>query len=188
MGPIEILWLAIVVFFVLIAFVRGYTRELGVTTIIFGALFLITFFLQTYLPRFITFITGELSIQVTERQLQHFYSIFYSLLFLVIVFWAYAGETLTFQGKQPKGAAGFVLNLLVGLLNGVLVASTLWYFQDFYKYPAADFKNAAGQPILMTLPLTPTAQALVPMLPAHAIPPIFWGGMMLLMLIGRVRK
>lgn len=188
MGPLEILWLAIVIFFVLIAFVRGYPRELGVTTVIFGALFLITFFLEKYLPRFVTFLSSELSLQFTERQLQHFYSLFYSLLFLVVVFWAYAGETFSFQGKEHKGAGGFVLNLLVGLLNGVLVASTLWYFQDAYKYPAADFKNAAGQSILLTLPLTPMGQSLVTYLPAHVIPPIFWGAMLLLMLIARVRK
>ena len=188
MGPLEILWLAIVVFFVLIAFVRGYPRELGVTTVIFGALFLITFFLEKYLPRFINFLSSELSLQLTERQLQHFYALFYSLLFLVVVFWAYAGETFSFQGKEHKGACGFVLNFLVGLLNGVLVASTLWYFQVAYNYPVADFKNAAGQSVFLTLPLTSFAQSLVTYVPANVIPPIFWGAMLLLMLIARVRK
>ncbi len=50
MGPLEILFIAIVIIFILISLARGYLKELGVTTMIFVALFIITEFGVKYLP------------------------------------------------------------------------------------------------------------------------------------------
>lgn len=188
MGPLEILWLAVVIFFVFVALVRGYPKELGVTTLIFAALFLITFFFDRFLPGIITRVSDALNLTPTPRGLEHFYSLFYSFVFLLIVFSAYAGQTFAFEGTARKGAEGFFINLSVGLLNGILVAGTLWYFQDKYNYPSADFKWPSGNPIFLTLPLTPLAEQLSTLLPPYVVDPIFWGALLMLMLIARVRR
>ncbi len=188
MGPIEILWLAIVVFFIFIALVRGYPKELGVTAVIFTALFLIAFFLERYLPQLVKLLSKTLGMNPSARGLEHFYSLFYSAIFLLILFSAYAGQTFAFQASERKGAEGATINLLVGLLNGCLVAGALWYFQDKFNYPITDLKNAAGQPLLLKLPLTALAQWLSTLLPLKAVPGYFWGALLMLMLLARVRR
>ncbi len=44
MGPIEVLWATVVLFFVMITLVRGYTRELGITVLLLLALFVQVYF------------------------------------------------------------------------------------------------------------------------------------------------
>lgn len=188
MGPIEVLWFAVVLFFVFVALVRGYPRELGVTTVIFAALFLIHFFFGRYFDALLQPVLDVLNISPTARGLEHFKATFYSLVFLLIVFSGYAGQTFTFQGKERKGTDGLVLNLLVGLLNGYLVAGTLWYFQHAFNYPIADFKGPDGRPLIFTMPLSPLAQQLVKILPLAVVPDILWGGLLMLMLLARVRR
>lgn len=188
MGPLEILWLAVVIFFIFVALVRGYPKELGVTTLIFAALFLITFFFDRFLPEIMERIVAFFDLNPSADGIDHFYSFFYSAVFLAIVFSAYAGQTFAFEGTARKGAEGFFLNVAVGLLNGILVAGTLWYFQDKYGYPIADFKWPSGNPIFLTLPLTPLAEKLTELLPPYVVNPIFWGALLMLMLIARVRK
>lgn len=188
MGPLEILWLAVVIFFIFVALVRGYPKELGVTTLIFAALFLITFFFDRFLPGLIERIVDFFNLNPSPRGIEHFYSFLYSIVFLAIVFSAYAGQTFAFEGTARKGAEGFFLNFAVGLLNGILVAGTLWYFQDKYNYPIADFKWPGGTPIFLTLPLTPLAERLSELLPPSVVNPIFWGALLMFMLIARVRR
>ncbi len=50
--------LAIIVFFILISLARGYLKELGVTTMIFVALFIITEFGVKYLPQLLERVYG----------------------------------------------------------------------------------------------------------------------------------
>ena len=189
MGPLEILWAAVFIFFLFIGLVRGYAKELGATAVMFAALFLITYFLQHYLPAAVAAALRILNIEhPNERLEQQIYSNFYSVLFIAILFSGYAGETFAFAGKVRRGTEGLLLNLAVGALNGYLVAGTLWYFQDLYNYPVADLKSAGGQPIFLTLPLTPVATTLVKYLPPYVIPSIFWGALVVLMLLLRIRR
>lgn len=188
MGPLEILWSAVAIFFVFIALVRGYPKELGVTTLIFAALFLITFFFDRFLPGLIERLSDALNLNPSPRGLQHFYSFAYSIIFLLIVFSAYAGQTFAFEGSVRKGSEGLLINLAVGLLNGILVAGSLWYFQDNYDYPIADFRGPTGSPLFLTLPLTPLAERLTGLLPPAVIDSIYWGALLMLMLIARVRR
>lgn len=186
MGPLEILWAMVVIFFIFIAFARGYGNELGVTTLIFVALFIITQFAQDYLPRLVAMIVPRLGSEDPSRTSEHLLSTILSIFFISILFASYAGTTFNLPGVG--GRRNNLLNLLVGLLNGYLVAGTLWYFQDFYKYPVADLTNKAGQPLLLDLPLTPLAEQLAELLPPYVAPPMFWAAMVMLLLLFRVRK
>ncbi|NOZ71963.1 MAG: hypothetical protein GXP38_08620 [Chloroflexi bacterium] len=181
MGPLEILWACIILFFVFFALVRGYARELGVTTLIFAALFIITQFGETYAPRALAVISQQTGIAAfSARTQQHILSDFFSITFILIVFASYAGETFTLKGRPTTGPTGLLLNILVGLLNGYLVAGTLWYFQDVYQYPVADLG-------ILTLPLTPFAETAANFLPPYVVPPLFWAGMVMLLLLFRVK-
>ncbi len=182
MGPIELFWACITLFFVFFALARGYDRELGVTTLIFVALFLITQFGEKYAPLTLALIIQRSgSTALTPRVQQHILSSFFSLFFVIVVFASYAGETFTIKGrKKAKGPRVLVLNLLVGLLNGYLVAGTLWYFQDVYAYPVVDFN-------LLELPLSPLAETVANYLPPYVVPPLFWAGMVMVLLLFRVK-
>lgn len=173
MGPLEILWATVAIFFIFIAFVRGYSKELGVTTMIFAALFLITYFGEGYLPRVLDNFAN-----FDDRTKDHLLSSLFSLIFIGILFASYAGVTFGFYGNERRSNP--LLNFLVGGLNGYLVAGTLWYFQDRYLYPAADLG-------LLKLPLSNLAETLANFLPPYVVPPMFWAGMILLMLLFRVR-
>jgi len=182
MGPLEILWACIIVFFVFFALVRGYAQELGVTTLIFAALFIITQFGEKYVPAILVLIVQRTgSAALSPRTQEHILSIFFSLFFIIVVFASYAGETFTLKGRsKTSGPAALMLNILVGLLNGYLVAGTLWYFQDVYEYPVVDLH-------LLQLPLSDFAETAANFLPPYVVPPLFWAGMVMLLLLFRVK-
>jgi uncharacterized membrane protein YjgN (DUF898 family) len=104
-----------------------------------------------------------------------------SLFFIAIVFASYAGDTFAFKGKPAKGTRGFIFNLLVGIVNGYLISGTLWYLQDYFKYPITDFG-------ILQLPLTHLGETLANFLPPYVVPPIFWAVLVGVMLIFRVLK
>ncbi len=182
MGPFEFLWLSIFIIFVFITFVRGYNRELGTITLIFVALFLITYLGVPRLPGIINGVYGKVFHKaMPQRQMEHLLSTTLSLAFIAIIFSSYAGETFSFKGKPAKGSTGAIYNLLVGSVSGYLITGTLWYFQDFYRYPIADLG-------ILHLPLTSTGEHIANFLPPYVIPPLFWAILVAIMLIFRVRK
>jgi len=182
MGPLEILFIAIVIIFILISLARGYLKELGVTTMIFVALFIITEFGVKYVPRLLERIYGLLNVTLTTRAEQHWIAITLSLLLISVVFATYAGfNNFSFRGAPQKGFAGFVIGVLVGGLNGYLFGGTLWWLQDITYYPVVDLG-------ILLLPLTNTAETMAQYLPPYLVPPMFWAVMVMIMLILRVRK
>jgi len=182
MGPFEFLWFTVFIIFILIAFARGYARELGTTTLIFVALFLITYLAVPKLPAAINEIYHKLfHSTLPQRQMEHLLSAGLSLVFIAIVFASYAGETFTFKGKTAKGMQGRFYTLLVGAVNGYLISGSLWYFQDNYNYPIADLG-------ILHLPLTPLGEQIANYLPPYVVPPAFWAILVAVMLIFKVRK
>ncbi len=159
MGPIEVLWGTIILVFVVVSLIRGYNRELGVTVLLLLVVFVELQF-SDVIERVITEQVLPRLIEQPSSDLRNFLlmAVFHGLLLLVL-FWSYAGRTLTFPGTPPSGAEGFFFNVLVGLVNGYLVAGTLWYYMDKYEYP---YLVKWG---LLQLPLTPRGQALVRYLP-----------------------
>ncbi len=182
MGPFEYLWLTLFIIFICIAFVRKYPKELGTTTLIFVALFLITYVGMPKLPKLLNDLSSQfLETPLSQRDMQHLLATIFSLTFVGIVFSSYAGQTFSFKGKPVGGARGFIYNLLVGVMNGYLIAGTLWFFQDYYQYPITDFH-------LLYLPLTSAGEQIANFLPPYVVPPAYWAILVAIMLLFRVRK
>lgn len=162
MGPIEIAWGMIILIFGLIGLARGFLKELGVTTVLLIVLFAfdywgekITGFLFKGVERAVGIsLIGEPRKSIAQAS-------FYIITIVIAAFISYHGETLAFQGTPPKRIAGVLLALIIGLVNGYLVAGTIWFYLDKFDYPFG----------LVSRPLTPLAQELVKILPLAILSP-----------------
>ena len=180
MQPIEIFFISIGLMVALVGLARGYVKELGSTLIILVAIFILSFFEEQ--ANAIIGGLGERLLGLEEEGATDLLlSGFYSLLFIAIVFSSYAGTTLTFSGKPAPPPQGTLISLLIGLLNGYLIAGTLWYYQDIFNYPI-------GQLVTFDNTLTDTAQALIEYLPPRLFEsPVYWIVPVAVLLIIRVR-
>ena len=179
MQPLEVLWGVLLITFALVGIVRGFLKELGVTTVLLVLLFGLSN-LEDRIPQFLTnavSAVGYAMPKVTDPQGQSLWAGFYVLAITFVTLISYHGETLTFQGKPPKGPKGVSFGLLTGLLNGYLVSGSLWYFLDKYDYPIRLMQFQE--------PLTDFAQGLIPLLPLTLLKP-FLPFLVVFMVIVRV--
>lgn len=167
MEPLELLWAVLIGVFAVVGVVRGYPKELGITTTILAALLLLTRggesilgVLDAYLVNYVN------SSMILEGQYSDLIqSLFYMLVFVLVVVISYHGETLAFDGTPPKGPLGIALNLVSGLVNGYLISGTMWYYLHIFNYPV----QVLG---LFRPPLTEFAQTyLVPLIPVPLLEP-----------------
>jgi hypothetical protein len=140
--PIEVLWIVVFLLFGAVGLVRGFLKELGVTTAIFVAMYIISELLER---RQVTDLLMSKAAEVMpgasraltadDTQSALLRCTIYTFIMIAMVFISYHGETLTFGGSPPKGGTGVLFNLMIGLLNGYLIAGTIWYYLDKYDYP-----------------------------------------------------
>jgi hypothetical protein len=158
MGPIEYLWIILTLLFAVIGIVRGFLKELGVTIVLIATLFgldrviplLEQFIAQGKLTFLFKPFTGN---PATDQPTNLALMVIFQALMLAAVFIAYQGETLAYEGNNPKFPVGIALGALVGGVNGYLITGTLWWILDHYKYPVPD--------TIIHLPLTSFAQGFV---------------------------
>lgn len=167
MEPLELLWAVLIGVFAVVGVVRGYPKELGITTTILAALLLLTRggesilgVLDAYLVNYVN------SSMIFEGQYSDLIqSLFHMSVFVLVVVISYHGETLAFDGTPPKGPLGIALNLVSGLVNGYLISGTMWYYLHIFNYPV----QVLG---LFRPPLTEFAQTyLVPLIPVPLLEP-----------------
>jgi hypothetical protein len=158
MGPIEYLWFILTLMFVAIGVVRGFLKELGVTIVLIATLF----GLDRIIPLTEQFISaGKLEpvfkpftgVPAADEPTNLLLMVIFQGLMLVAVFIAYQGETLAYEGSNPKFPVGTLLGALVGGVNGYLITGTLWWILDHYHYPVS--------PSVVQLPLSPLATSIV---------------------------
>lgn len=178
MGPVETLFVTIQLLIATIGVVRGYQKELGNTLVFMTAIFFLSYVGGLANPRISSFAVNTFGFVDGSVELNAFLFFLYVGVFLAIVFASYAGRTLDFGGKPLRAPEGTILSLLVGLLNGYLVAGTIWYYANVYGYP---FMN-------VTEPFTPTAQFMIAYLPQTiATNPVAWMIPVALLILLRVR-
>jgi hypothetical protein len=152
MGPIEYLWIILTLLFAVIGVVRGFLKELGVTVVLIATLF----GLDRLIPLLEQLIRdGKLqgiglkpftNTPATDQPTHLLLMVIFQLLVLAAVFIAYQGETLAYEGSNPKFPVGMLLGGLVGGVNGYLITGTLWWLLDHYQYPVSS--------TIVQLPLT----------------------------------
>lgn len=191
MEPIEVLWISLVLFFGVIGIVRGFLRELGVTTTVLAAIYVISEFLEgrglmnkllgragEMAPAFGAFIAEDPRISLVKFVL-------YLLFMAFVAFISYHGETLAFGGEPPKGLAGSLLGLMVGLLNGYLIVGTIWYYLDAFDYPIEMFE--LFEPPLRPFAETLRAYLLLNLIPDNLTEPALISGIVLLLFLRVIR-
>lgn len=180
MQPLEVLWGVLLIIFALVGIVRGFLKELGVTTVLLVLLFGLSR-LEDKIPQILTTAVAAVGYAVPEApdpRGQLIWASFYILLIVFVTLISYHGETLAFAGKPPKGPKGILFGLVAGLLNGYLVSGSIWYFLDKYDYPIKLL-------YLFQEPLTDFARSLVPLLPLTLLRP-FLPFLVVFMVIVRV--
>ncbi len=168
MDPIEIIFLILIAIFGIIGLIRGFNRELGVTTMLFAALAAITLgehFLEPQLNQFFAAIAGPSNAAITQ-------AITYTVFLIIIVIISYQGETLAF----PSNVVSPPLGLLVGLVNGYLFAGTVLYYWGLAGWPFQWVVHTYDQ----------FYQALLKIAPPVILPWWFFVVMLIVMLIARV--
>ena len=179
MQPLEVLWGVLLITFALVGIVRGFLKELGVTTVLLVLLFGLSR-LEDRIPPALTSAVGAVGFtvpEVSEPAGRAIWASFYILVIVFVTLISYHGETLAFEGQPPKGPKGILFGLLAGLLNGYLVAGSLWYFLDKYDYPI--------RLLQFHEPLTDFAQSLIPLLPLTLLRP-FLPFLVVVMVMARV--
>lgn len=181
MGPIELLFISFMIMLGLVGLVRGFLRELGVTTLLVFVIFLFKQF-ETPIGKGLDLLIGALSVTPlngAEANLVRF--LFYFVVLAIASFISYQGETLTFGGSLPKRFPTSLLGLLSGLWNGYLIIGSIWYYIHVFNYPIAVWG-------LFKQPLSPLAMRLVQLLPESLIPTVGFLALAAFLLMMRVLR
>ena len=177
MAPIETLFGVLVFVLALIGLARGFLKELGVTIVMMFLLF----FLSRFEPSLDMGLTKAMSFGTKFVSVQSQDSLKCWLFIFVIVgaaFVSYQGENLAFGGQPPRGSQGILLGLLVGTLNGYLIAGSIWFYLDKFNYPISWLGFSADK-------LSKVAQSLVEFMPIGFLGrPVLFGQSLLLYLSG----
>lgn len=117
----------LIVLFSVIGAMRGWAKEILVTTSVILALAFITV-LETLVP-----LIGPL-IHGSPPKTQFW---FHTILVSLLVFFGYQSPNLpTFAGKtRSDRVQDWLLGFFLGAINGYLIVGTLWYYLHSAKYP-----------------------------------------------------
>lgn len=179
MGPIETLFVTIQVIIAIVGVVRGYAKELGNTLVFMAAIFFLSYVGDRVLDPLNSFSQQTFGYAPGSQQANALLFFLFVGSFLAIVFASYAGRTLDFGGKPLRPPEGTILSLLIGLLNGYLVAGTIWYYANLFGYP---YMNVD------TTRFTSTAQFMLTYLPQNVVTnPVAWMVPVALLILLRVR-
>jgi hypothetical protein len=152
---VEIQQLFFILIFVvgIIGMVRGFLRELGVTLVLIATMFA----LDRLIPIMNNFINGGgfgflgLGPVPETQSTNNILFLLFAAMMVGATYIAYQGETLAYEGNNPKGIVGSLLGFLIGAVNGYLLFGTLWWLMNFYRYPFG----------LVAQPLPPAAEQIV---------------------------
>jgi hypothetical protein len=178
--PLEVAWGVLLITFALIGIVRGFLKELGVTTVLLVLMFGLSLS-EDRIPKVLTSAVAAVGFTIpraTDPKGQSVWASFYFLVIIFVTLISYHGETLAFEGKPPRGPKGVLFGLLTGLVNGYLVSGSLWYFLDKYDYPIKILQISQES-------FTNLAKNLIPLLPLTLLRP-FLPFLVVFMIIVRV--
>lgn len=170
MGPIEITFLILIAVFGIIGIVRGFSRELGVTTM----LLLVLFVLELLDERFRERLNAAIGLLVNDPSANGARAWIFVIILAVVAFISYEGQTLVF----PGGRGRVFFDFGSGLLNGYLIIGSIWYYLHQANWPFL--------PIVQTY--TPLYSAMVRLLPPAIFTWHYFIALVVLLMIARVWK
>ena len=171
MGPVEIIFIALWLLFGAIGLVRGVWKELGVTVMLFIGLL----FLQLLVGPLAKYWTTLLGFFTTDPTQQKVITDMFSIaVLLIIAFISYQGEILTYPGKGDN----WFFSLGAGLLNGWLLAGSVWFY----------FNQACWPGGLVNPPFSQYYNTMVKLLPPEVLPWQVLALLVVFMMILRVLK
>ena len=147
--------------FALVGGMRGWARELLVTSALVLGLFLIAI-----LENYITPFRDAMSLQTPATQ-----ATVRAGLLILLAFFGYQSPNL--RALQPKMARErveeIVLGLILGLLNGYLLVGSIWYYLNQAGYPTAlvsapEEGSALAAQVAAYIPYLPPAILTVPLI------------------------
>jgi len=165
MTPVETLWIVLVLIFAVVGVVRGFLKELGVTMVLIVTLFGLTR-LSSNLARVLELVATTTSVQAVRQvsDKSPWWLVFYVFALLGAMFIAYQGYVIKYPGNERPGIQGVLLSLMIGAINGYLVAGSLWYYVNKYQEPVRQLGLLQGD-------YTPLAQKLIQVLPPTLLNP-----------------
>ena len=127
---IFVFWMYVVLF-AIIGGMRGWAKELLVS---FSVILALTF--TTLITNYIPFIRDVLQ---KDNKVLFFW--FRSLILALVVFFGYQTPNISrFAAKMTRERIqDILLGVVIGALNGYLIAGTLWFYLDQASYPFTNF-------------------------------------------------
>lgn len=144
MGPVEYVFLILWIIFGIVGWVRSFSRELGITIVILGALLIINELRIRVAPALESSMGNNAGAILVGL---------YTTILIIAVLIAYQGQTLTFSGPTTSDIFG----VTIGLINGWLVIGTIWYFINKYNYPLLGLQGGLSNLANTLLKFTPFA-------------------------------
>jgi uncharacterized membrane protein required for colicin V production len=123
MIPVEILWLTLIAVFGIIGMARGLWKELGTSTILLLSLFTLHLVETLIVGTLSGVLTSRVSASLPEGTAV---AIYYSVIMVFVAFISYQGVVLEFPVKKQGGPLKWTFGFLGGLVNGYLIAGTIW--------------------------------------------------------------
>ena len=171
MGPVELVFIAVWLLFGIIGLVRGVWKELGVTVMLFIGLLFLQLVAGPLSKYWITFLGVFTSDPNTQKVISNMIAV---AVMLIVAFISYQGEVLTYPGKGDN----WFFSLGTGLLNGWLLAGSVWYYFDKAGWPGGFVKP----------PFSPYYTVMVELLPPAVLPWQVLALLVVFMMILRVLK
>ncbi|HTP09137.1 MAG TPA: hypothetical protein VMP08_12855 [Anaerolineae bacterium] len=137
MVEIQELFFILIIVMGIIGMVRGFLKELGVTLVLIATLFA----LDKLIPIINNFINGGgfgflgLGPVPQTQTTDNLLFVLFGAMMVGATYIAYQGETLAYEGSNPRGIVGALLGFLIGAVNGYLLFGTIWWLANFYQYP-----------------------------------------------------
>ena len=170
MGPIEIVFLVLLMVFGIIGVVRGYGRELGVTTMLLITLFVLELLDERYRDK----LNQAVGALISSASADGTRAWIFVVVLIVVAFMSYEGQTLSFAGNRGR----IVFDLGTGLLNGYLLIGSIWHYLHLANWPL----------LSVTQTYTPLYNVMVRLLPPAIFSWPYFVGLVVLLLIARVWK
>ncbi len=130
MIPVEYFWITLILTFGVIGAVRGVAKELGTAAVLALTLFALWFGWDQAGGMIVDLVQNGPFESLAAAQIE---ALYYTTAILIVAFIAYEGIVLQFPLKL-KGILSNMFGFIIGLLNGYLVAGTVWDTTAHAKY------------------------------------------------------